>query len=85
MQVWQLQEAFVKITSLSEIYFRSRRFILFLTGLFPGKLAATVFNNKIELFEKANSLFKCRTHQNAPVGLGVFRILGYERPLEILK
>ena len=67
MQVWQLQEAFVKITSLSEIYFRSRRFILFLTGLFPGKLAATVFNNKIELFEKAEGLFKHRRLENAEI------------------
>ena len=38
-------------------------------GLFPGKLAATVFNNKIELFEKAEG----------------FRFLGYERPPETLR
>ena len=38
-------------------------------GLFPGKLAATVFNNKIELFEKAEG----------------FRFLGYERPMETLR
>ena len=67
MQVWQFQEAFVKITSLSEIYFRSRRFILFLTGLFPGKLAATVFNNKIELFEKAEGLFKHQRLEKAEI------------------
>ena len=28
-------------------------------GLFPVKLAATVFNKKIELFEKAEVFFKC--------------------------
>ena len=48
-------------------------------GLFPGKSAATVFNNKIELFEKVEGQ-----------GPGVFRLLdfrflGYERPLETLK
>ena len=30
-----------------------------LPGLFPGKLAATIFNNKIELFEKVEGLFRC--------------------------
>ena len=28
-------------------------FLMIQPGLFPGKSAATVFNNKIELFEKA--------------------------------
>ena len=37
-------------------------------GLFPGKLAATVFN-KVELFEKAKGLFKRRRRQNAAGGL----------------
>ena len=55
------------ITNLSEIYFRSRRFILFLPGLFPGKLAATIFNNKIELFEKAEDLFKHRRLESAEI------------------
>ena len=36
------------------------------TGLFPGKSGATVFNNKIELFEK--------TEDQGP---GVFRLLGF--------
>ena len=40
-----------------------------MSGLFPGKLAATVFNNKIELFEKAEGLFKRRRRQNAAGGL----------------
>ena len=48
-------------------------------GLFPGKSAATVFNNKIELFEK--------TEDQGP---GVFRLLGFrfsghERPPKTLK
>ena len=48
-------------------------------GLFPGKSAVTIFNNKTELFEKAKGQ-----------GPGVFkllgsRFLGYERPLEMLK
>ena len=38
-------------------------------GLFPGKLAATTFNSKIELFEKAAGLFKCQRHKNAARGL----------------
>ena len=40
-----------------------------LSGLFPGKLAATIFNNKIELFEKVEGLFKCQRCQNAAAGL----------------
>ena len=55
------------------------------SGLFPGKLAATVFNNKIELFEKAEGLFERRMRQNAAGGLGFFRFLGYERPPETMK
>ena len=48
-------------------------------GLFPGKSAASAFNNKIELFEKAEGQ-----------GPGVFRLLGfrflgYETPPEMLK
>ena len=39
-----------------------------MAGLFPGKLTATDFNNKIELFEKAKGLFKCRRPQNAAAG-----------------
>ena len=54
-------------------------FLMIQPGLFPGKSAATVFNNKIELFEKAEGQ-----------GPGVFRLLsfrflGYERPPETLK
>ena len=39
------------------------------SGSFPGKLAATVFNNKIELFEKAKGLFKHWRRQGAAGGL----------------
>ena len=54
-------------------------FLMIQPGLFPVKSAATVFNNKIELFEKAEGR-----------GPGVFRLLsfrflGYERPPETLK
>ena len=55
-----------------------------MAGLFPSKIAATIFNNKIELFEKDRGFFKCKTHQNTSVGLGVLRFLGYERPPETL-
>ena len=49
------------------------------SGLFPGKSAATVFNNKIELFEKAEG--------QGPVVFRLlgFRFLGYEKPPEMLK
>ena len=49
------------------------------SGLFPGKSAATVFNNKIELFEKAEG--------QGPVAFRLlgFRFLGYEKPPEMLK
>ena len=45
----------------------------------PGKSAATVFNNKIELFEKAEG--------QGPMVFRLlgFRFLGYERPPEMLK
>ena len=54
-------------------------FLMIQPGLFPVKSAATVFNNKIELLEKAEGQ-----------GPGVFRLLsfrflGYERPPETLK
>ena len=44
-------------------------------GLFPVKLAATVFSKKIELFEKAEVFFKCWRCQNAAGGLGETWIL----------
>ena len=49
------------------------------SGLFLRKSAATVFNNKIELFEKAEG--------QGPVGFRLlgFRFLGYEKPPEMLK
>ena len=49
------------------------------SGLFRGKSAATIFNNKIELFEKAEG--------QGPVVFRLlgFRFLGYERPPEMLK
>ena len=53
--------------------------------LFPDKLAATVFNNKTDLFEKAKSLFKWWRRQNAAGGLGFCNFLGYEIPPETLK
>ena len=34
-----------------------------MAGLFPGKLAATVFKNKTDLFEKAEGPFKRRRRQ----------------------
>ena len=48
-------------------------------GLFPGKSAATVSNNKIELFEKAKG------QGPGSFRLLGFRFLGYERPSETLK
>ena len=48
-------------------------------GLFPGKSAATVFNSKIELFEKAKG------QGPGSFRLLGFRFLGYERPPETLK
>ena len=49
------------------------------SGLFLRKSAATVFNNKIELFEKAEG--------QGPVVFRLlgFRFLGYEKPPEMLK
>ena len=44
-------------------------FLVSYSGLFPGKLAATAFNNKIELFEKPQGLFKCQRCQSAAGGL----------------
>ena len=49
------------------------------SGLFPDKSGATVFNNKIELFEKAEG-----QGPESFMLLG-FRFLGYERPPETLK
>ena len=48
-------------------------------GLFPGKSAATVLNNKVELFEKAKG--------QGPESFRLLglRVLGYERPPETLK
>ena len=48
-------------------------------GLFPGKSAATFFNNKTELFEKAKG--------QGPESFRLlsFRFLGYERPPETLQ
>ena len=61
-----------------------------MSGSFRGKLAAAIFNNNIELFEKAEGFFKHQRCQNAAGGLGFFRFLGlrflgYEGPLETLK
>ena len=49
------------------------------SGLFPGKSGATVFNNKIELFEKV------KDQGPGVLRLLGFRFLGYEIPLETLK
>ena len=50
-----------------------------LARLFPGKSTATVFNKKIELFEKA------KVQGPESFRLLGFRFLGYERPPETLK
>ena len=61
------------------IYIYIYNIYMHISALFPDKSAATVFNNKIELFEKAEGQ-----------GPGVFRLLGfrflgYEKPPEKLK
>ena len=44
--------------------------------LFSGELAATIFNNKIELFEKVEGPFERRTPQNAAGGV-IFNVEFY--------
>ena len=45
-----------------------------MSGLFPGKLAATVFKNKTELFEKAADFFW--SAKGAKMLLGVLEVGG---------
>ena len=46
----------------------------YLPGLFPGKLATTVFNNKIKSFEKAGGLFRALKVPKCSLGSGGVRL-----------